>query len=201
VSDVCGVTLVTKFPYRGNPLEEYSNGYHFTGDVPATEVAWKALADALIAQQKTVLWGVGSIIRAYGYATDDPLDHAVWSHDYLAAGASVVGTYSIGSGAEAPGDCAVWVRWKTSRLSVKGKPIYLRKYFHPAVIAGSGGAAVDQVEAGQIAALNALGAKLSDGSFIDARTIRSQPHDDTILSHSASPYVTTRTLKRRGKRP
>jgi hypothetical protein len=59
----------------------------------------------------------------------------------------------------------------------------------------------DTILASQKTALLALGAKLQDGSFTEARTITAQAHDDTIVSHAASSYITTRTLKRRGKRP
>jgi hypothetical protein len=42
---------------------------------------------------------------------------------------------------------------------------------------------------------------MKDGTFISGRKIRSQAQDETIISHQVSPWITTRTLKRRGKRP
>ena len=93
----------------------------------------------------------------------------------------------------------MWVRWKTSRYNSRGKPIYLRKYFHGARCDGTSGN--DVTFSGQLTALNAFGTKLQDASFISARTIRSRHNAETLLGHGASAYITTRTLKRRGKRP
>lgn len=194
---VCGITVIKKFTYRGDATEEFANGYHFSGSVPADSTAWQALFDALVVQEKTVYPAAASVVQGYGYATDNPADNSVWSYDLHAS--PVAGTLDMTAGLQAAGDLAVWVRWKTSRLNTKGKPIYLRKYFHPACQLDS--THPDTVKAGQVTALNAFGTKLMDGSFIDGRTIRSQTHTETILSRSCSAYVTTRTLKRRGKRP
>lgn len=195
-----GITIVKKFTYRGDPTEEFSNTYHLTGAVPADDAAWRTLFDALVAQEKTVYSATNTVIRGYGYATDNPDDNSVWSVnlDGSTGFLPVAGTLTVTSATPAPGDCAVWVRWKTSRLNSKGKAIYLRKYFH-GVWLNSGTA--DDVMTGQKTALAAFGTKLRDGSFVDGRTITAQTHTDTILSSSASSYATTRTLKRRGKRP
>lgn len=196
-----GLTIVKRFTYRGDTTEEYSNTYHFTGDVPADSAAWKALADALIAQEKTVYTGDVSAIRAYGYGDDAADATSVWTWDYLGLGTQVAGTLLQGTGVLCPGDSAVWTRWKTSRLNTNSKPIYLRKYYHVAVGTSGTGANRDSVLPAQTTALQALAAKLSDGTFLDARTITARGHTDTIISHASSIYVTTRTLKRRGKRP
>jgi hypothetical protein len=196
-----GVTLVKRLTYRGDATEEYSNQYWFNGSVPADSTAWKALYDALIAQEKTVYISEVTVVRAYGYDSDAEDAVAVDSYDYLAAAAAVPGTLALGSGAVMSGDCAVWVRWKTDRLNTKGKAIYLRKYFHPAMATLSNTGS-DVTMPGQVTALNAFGTKLMDGSFIDARTLTARGHSgDTLLSRASSPYVTTRSLKRRGKRP
>jgi hypothetical protein len=196
VATVVGITLIKKFTYRGDPLEEFSNDYHFTGSVPADGTAWLALIDALVAQEKLVYGSGVAVIAAYGYDSDDPTAHAVYSHTYTTP---VAGTLTTSSGYQCPGDAAVWVRWKTSRLNSKGKPIYLRKYFHDAFNQGVGN--VDLPIAVQVTALNTFGTKLFDGSFIDGRTIRSRAHAETITERTACTYITTRTLKRRGKRP
>lgn len=196
-----GITLIKKFTYRGNTNEEYSNTYHFTGAVPSDSAAWKTFADLLIAQEKTVYTGDVSVVRAYGYATDNPADDSVWTWDYGALGTSVAGTLLQGTGVLTPGDDAVWCRWKTSRTNTNGKPIYLRKYFHVAVGTSGTGANRDSVLPAQTTALQAFAAKMHDGTFVDARTITARGHTDVILSHGASIYITTRTLKRRGKRP
>lgn len=195
-----GLTVIKRFTYRGNANEEYSNTYHFTGAVPADAAAWRTLFDALVTQEKTVYPASVQVCAGYGYDSDAEDATAVWSVDLdVSPNTPVPGTGSWGSQQNMPGDDAVWARWKTSRLNTKGKPIYLRKYFHPAVTSTSG--PQDNVITGQTTALVAFAAKLRDGTFVDARTITARAHTDTIIGHGASTYVTTRTLKRRGKRP
>lgn len=200
MASVVGLTVIKKFSYRGNANEEWSNDYHLDGAIPADAAAWRTLFDALVVQEKPCYLSNVSVVAGYGYDSDDPNAHAVWSVDLTTSpNTPVAGTGTFTAGTASPGDAAVWVRWKTSRTNTKGKPIYLRKYFHGAVNQGSGNQ--DLVIAGQVTALNALGAKLSDGTFLDGRKIRSRSHAETIINHGASTYVTTRTLKRRGKRP
>lgn len=208
MASVCGVTLVKKMYYRGDINEEYSNQYWFDGATPADSTAWKALADALIDQEKTVYTGDAWTVRAYGY--DDPIGAgtseapkpvSVWTYDYEAAAATVPGTLSQGTGVLAAGDAAVWCRWKTSRLNSKGKAIYLRKYYHPAIQKSGTGSDRDVILAAQKTALQAFATKLWDGTFLSGRKITAAQHDDTIIGSNASSYITTRTLHRRGKRP
>jgi len=200
VASLVRITLIKRFTYRGDANEEFSNTYALTGSVPADNTAWKALADALIAQEKTCYTSAVKVIRAYGYSDDAEDASSVWSYDYKAASAEVSGTLApSGTWATAPGDSAVWVRWKTSRVNSNGKAIYLRKYFHDATYASATGS--DAVTTSQRTALDAFGTKLRDASFLDARTIRSRTHAETLLGSGSSQYVTTRTLKRRGKRP
>jgi hypothetical protein len=199
LADLVGLTSIKQFTYRGEG-EEFSNKYHFTGDIPADESEWRALYDALVVVEKAILPSYVYMIRGYGYDSDADDATAVWSVDLnVPPNDPVPGTLSLAASTAAPGDCAVWARWKTDRLNSNGKAIYLRKYFHGAREAGDSGS--DQVDQGQVDALNALGLKLMDGSFIDGRTIRSQHFDDEIQGHGSSQWVTTRTLKRRGKRP
>jgi hypothetical protein len=196
-----GLTLVKRFTYRGDPTEEFSNTYHFTGDVPADNTAWKALADALILQEKTLYTSQAAVVRAYGYDSDADDAHAVWVFDYLAAAASVPGTLALGAGTYTAGDQAAWVRWKTSRLNSKGKPIFLRKYFHSLVTGGTGIGGADLTATAWQTAANTFGTKLMDGTFLTARTLTARGHTDVLTQRTCSLYLTTRTLKRRGKRP
>jgi hypothetical protein len=201
VATVVGLTIVKRFTYRGDASEEFSNTYHFDGSEPADSTAWKALADALIAQEKTLYLGTASAVRAYGYNSDADDAVAVWSWDYLAAGTAVAGTMTTGTGTYPAGDQAAWVRWKTSRTNTKGKPIYLRKYYHAVPTDEDSALTADNVSPSWGTAANSFATKMYDGTFIDGRKIRSQKHAETILSKAVSTYMTTRTLKRRGKRP
>src|SRR3954454_17276008 len=124
---------------------------------------------------------------------------SVWSVDLTQAPNTVVaGTCSTSSSTFPPGDAAVWIRWKTDRYNTKGKPIYLRKYYHGALVLTGDR---DAVAAGQKGALDAFGLKMRDGTFTEGRIIRSQKQVETLIGHGYASYVTTRTLKRRGKRP
>lgn len=202
----CGVTVVSRFTYRG-VTEEYSNQYWFNGAAPGTTAAWKALADAIIAQQKTVVPNTVVLIRAYGYdapptPADDPTTFPpnVWSYDYVGAGQSVAGTLSNAAGVSAPGDAAVWLRWKTTRrTNPGGKPIYLRKYYHGIPMAPTGG---DGVQASHKTALETMGAAFVTGLVAGAYKLVDKHHaDDVVTQPVGSTYITTRTLRRRGKRP
>ena len=194
-----GITIIKSFPYRG-VAEEYSNQYWFTGAVPADATAWRALFDALVTAEIPIYKADVEVVGGYGYDSDLDGAVAVWSLDLtVSPEVPVAGTHAIGTSPSSAGDSAVWVRWKTSRLNTKGKAIYLRKYFHPGYPLSA--ALGDEIWTGQKTALLALGTKLDDASFIDARTITALGQTDTILSHGASSYLTTRTLKRRGRRP
>jgi hypothetical protein len=90
------------------------------------------------------------------------------------------------------------VEWRTARKNSRGKWIYLRKYFHAAHVSHLN---VDDLSDGQSIVYNAYATKMSDGTLSAGRKIRSQKQDEVIEEHRVSPYITTRTLKRRGKRP
>lgn len=192
-----GLVVIKRFPYRGDSTEEYSNKYLLTGDTPASSADWRNLFNALAAQEKTLYPSLVEIIRGYGYDSPDEDATAVWSVDLtVSPNTPIAGNYTVG-GTRCPGDAAVWVRWGLDRFNSKGKRIYLRKYFHPAY---SDGTTYDQVHSAWVTAANAFGAKLQDGTFSAGRTITD--HLGTALvGHASCTYVTTRTLKRRGKRP
>jgi len=208
MSTQVGMTIIKKFTYRGDSAEEYSNTYWLSGTVPADTTAWRALFDALVLQEKTLYPPSVTVVRGYGYndntghKTGDTGDvaPAVYSVDLtVAPNSPVAGTLSPSSNNQAPGDSAVWVRWKTGRLNTKGKAIYLRKYFHPAFMAGTTGG--DAIDVMQGVKLTAFGTKMRDGTFLDARVVQAPGHTDAPVASGSSAYVTTRTLHRRGKRP
>ena len=130
MADMPSITIVKSMPYRGTP-EEWSNTYHFTGGDPATDAEWKAFADAIIALEKAVIRDDQDIIRAVGHKAGVTV-HA-WAYDYAAHGEEVAGTFSHLAGIPGGGDSAAWIRWSTTQLTSKGKPIYLRSYMHPGI--------------------------------------------------------------------
>lgn len=194
------ITIIKRTPYRGDATEEWSNTYRLTGTTPADSAAWLALFNALATAEKAVYTAATTIVRAYGYDSDAENATSVWSRDLIAAGATIAGTLNPGAGeVPYPGDVAAWIRWKTSRTTSKGKPIYLRRYYHDIFTAAG---ARDSISAAQKTAMQALGLKLRDGTFLDGRTVRGPGEtSEVFLGHNVSVYPTTRTLKRRGRRP
>src|SRR5215204_4262141 len=202
----CGVTIVKRFPYRGDATEEYSNTYWFDGTTPADPAAWKALADAVFASEKTLLTPQQTLVKAYGY--DSPNDSegetAAWQYDYLGEGETVPGTYTDAINNRGNGDTAAWIRWRTPRTtSPGGKIIYLRKYYHPANLSAITGG--DSIHGTWRTAALAHGTKLIDGTLPSARQVCAMHHSEdgselTVAGIAVSTFATVRTLKRRGKR-
>ena len=127
-----GVVLYKTFSWRGAP-EEWGNTYHFVGDAPSDPSGWRDLVDGLVTLEKTVLSSDVTIERAICYEDTD--DDSVYSYDLSAFAGTVAGTFVLSSNdAEAQeGGSSYMCRWDTGRRSSKGKPIYLRKYWHPAI--------------------------------------------------------------------
>ena len=192
-----GVTLIKSFTYR-DAVEEWGNSYHFVGDVPSDDAGWESLVSALVAIEKLVLPLTTSIVRAYCYPDLSPHHASVLTVTDASFGATT-GSLSTPSGSFlAPGDAAMWIRWKTARTNTHGKPIYLRKYYHGAIVTPAGGDG-DTIESTQHAALNTLGTALN-GVSGDWPGIAG-PDGVAPGARAVSPYVTTRTLRRRGRRP
>jgi len=190
---VTGLSIVKRFPYRGDPLEEFSNTYHFKGQPPGDDASWRVLANDVWNVEKLHFPTNVLFVRAYGYDSDDPNAHHVFQLDNTIPGPPPGGTYA-GTGSGFAGDQAACMWWKTNRLSSRGKPIYLRKYVHSGFASAANH---DDLEAGYMAQLDsdAQGLNTIHGGLRSPRT------DDTVVAHGVIPYVTTRTLKRRGKRP
>lgn len=194
-----GLILVKKFNYRGDAEEEWSNRYWFTGLIPASDAEWEVLADTIKITELACYSPGSAVVRAYGYNNSDPHSPTVWVKDYEATGAPAAGTLTGSAGALLmSGDQAGMTSWRTNRRNARGKWIYLRKFFHDGFISP---ADTDTLDGGTLAAYGAHTLKLMNGTLPNGRIVRSAKQDETITHGEASPWTTTRTLKRRGKRP
>lgn len=188
-----GIVVIKSFTYRDAP-EEWSNKYHFQGSAPSNPADWRALADAFIAEEKAILSYFVSIVRVLCYSDTD--SHADYTYTLADFGGNVAGTYAGVDEDVPPGDSAYLIRWNTGRTSTKGKPIYLFKYYH--------GGNRDSTDRDKLKpALKTLCSSFAD-------TVRSSSGawpglaDKTgtePVGFLAETYLTTRTLKRRGRRP
>jgi hypothetical protein len=190
------ITIVKSFTYRG-AAEEFSNTYHFSGTQPADLAAWKTLADAIIAAEKLTVRPEVTFVQAYGYNAGNI--NSVAQIDYRAAPNVVVaGTFAPVNHVFMPGDLAATTRWSTPDFTTRGKRIYLRKYWHGVFTANTGSA--DLLLASQRTAFDTYAAKLIDGTLPGAFRYCG-PQGAVASSPVTNQYLTTRTLKRRGKRP
>lgn len=194
---VTGLTLVKKFHYRDNPNEEFSNTYHFKAQPPGDDASWTVLMNDVVNHEKQVFVPNVSYVRAYGYNSDDPNAHHVFQHDFEIPGPPPLGTLTTEGGNPTSGDQAACVQWRLNRLNKRGKPIYLRKYFHQAFV---NPAEIDRLDNGYFTALGVFG-NIATGVNSVHGGLRSPTVDDVVTAYMPLSWITTRTLKRRGKRP
>jgi len=197
-----GLTTIKNSYRHGALTEEWSNHYHLTGPDPDDAAAWKALVDAFIAEERKFLPDTTTIPRAYGYVSDADTATAVYSVDYRVAPLTPVnGVILSTDGVMTPSDAAMWIRWKLSRNNTKGRPVYLRKYYHGVMRTnGTSQALGDTPSPTQVTAYTNFATLLSSGAGVLTRKIR-DTQGATIIGTGVSSWITTRTLKRRGKRP
>lgn len=190
------ITIIKDFSYRG-VLEEYSNTYHFSGTQPADAAAWKALADAIITAERPCYQAAVRFVQAYGYNAGSDL--SVAQIDYRVSPNTVLtGTDTTFGSVFCPGDVAATIRWPTSQFTSRGKRIYLRKYMHN--VAPQAFPNQDKLLGLQKTAFGTFAAKLIDGTLPGSFRYCG-PQGAVALAPQVSDYLTTRTLKRRGKRP
>jgi len=194
-----GIVLVKKFTYRGDPEEEWSNKYWLTGTPPATSADWRLLFDQVVNIEHPCYAATSKVVAGIAYNDNTENAHAVWTVDLEALGQTVPGTLTDAAGVpKMAGDQAGVVEWRTNRKNSRGKWIYLRKYMHDGFV---GLPNADNLSGGTAAAYQQLANELLQGFGSGGWKIRSQRQDEDLATGSHLPYVTTRTLHRRGKRP
>lgn len=126
----CSIVIVKNTPYRGS-TRDFSNRYHFEGDVPPDDTHWQTFADAIVAAEKAIYDSTTVIVGAIGYdaasaTSTNPHGDAVFSKTYTTAG-----TWGgAGSAIWMPGDAAAFVKYTTPARSTKNHPVYLSNYYH-----------------------------------------------------------------------
>lgn len=195
---VCVLTIVKDFTYRGQAGEEWSNTYNLSGTTPANSTAWRAVFDNWVNMEKQLYSSAVRVIKGYGYSRIPQTgDAAVWTVDLRPSATTVAGTMASTGGAAMAGDQAGWIRWSLNRFSTTGKRVYLRKYYHGAYVNSS---SPDQMSAAWKTLAQTIGDNLFSTGMLDSRQLVDKDGNVPIAAHPAD-YVTTRTLKRRGKRP
>lgn len=194
-----GVTLTKQCMYRGN-VEYWSNTYwFFVAGPPAGDVEWPQIVEDLWESEKKVLPATTTLVQAYGYNDRTYKSHAVYDE---ARSPGTPGTFPPPvPTVEFAGDQAAMVGWKTDHKNSRGKWVYLRKYLHNGFVQE---AQPDFLQASYIAALDQYAIEIQGfrgglvpGPSKDDPTPGVYTITDTVVHN----YVTTRTLKRRGKRP
>jgi len=194
--DTPSITIVKSFSYRGAP-EEFSNTYHFSGTQPADAAAWKTLADAIITAERPCNESNVTWVKAYGYNAGN--DNSVAQIDYrIAPNTVLAGTLSSDGMQMLSGDTAATLRWNTPGFTSRGKRIYLRKFMHG--VRAFSLAQPDKVNGNQSAAWATFAAKLIDGTLPGSFRYCG-PQGAVASAPVVGQWLTTRTLKRRGKRP
>jgi len=189
------VITIKSFLYRGVP-EEFSNSYCSTGAPPTSLADWISLFNLFATNEKPIYPATVKFVRALGY--NDANANAVASYAWT-AGSEPVGTFAPSAGQPAmPGDVAAFISWPTDKRSSKGKIVYKRSYHHG--VYAQAAPNEDYLASNQLSVMNTWqqgvhgvmgpgwsGLTLPDGTPTNAGTVH--------------PFLTTRTLKRRGKRP
>jgi hypothetical protein len=124
------LVVFKRFDYRGL-TREFTNRYHFEGDLPDSDAHWTTLCDNIVTSEKAIYTSGVSIVQVIGYdastaTSTNPHGDAVFSKTYATAGTFAPGT----DGGNTPGDCAALVRYDTPARSARNHPVYLMNYYH-----------------------------------------------------------------------
>ena len=182
--------MVKQFVFRGVD-RTFSNRYHFSGSAPSDSTHWTTLSDAIVTAEKAIYQSYSAggvkIVETFGYAAGSEVP--VFSKTY-----TTDGTLAVSAAVQAPGDCAVLVRYSTAARTSKNHPLYLFNYYHGVMVQNSNGAP-DTVWSSQRTAIGTYASSwvtgFSDGSSSHHRT---GPNGDDATGSLVESLVTHRDL-------
>jgi hypothetical protein len=189
------LTMIKTLTYRGDATEEFSNKYCFWGTPPVTTAEWDSLRVSIQAIEQDIFPASVHFSRTVGHDSTEPGAQAVYEYDYSVPGPKPPGAYIPGTGVPSAGDQAACIQWLTNVKSALGKPVYLRKYVHAAFMEAL---SPDSLDPPYLTALTNYADRLTGAAVWGGLTNPSKTA--TVVGHRISPYITTRTLHRRGKR-
>lgn len=193
-----GIVITKQFAYRDSLSEQWSNKYWLSGAPPSDDTAWRLLFDDLVNKEKVCYYSSCHVVGGYAYNDNADGAQSVWSVDLAALDQEVPGGIVTSSGKPMAGDQAGMLQWQLARKNSRGKWVYLRKYFHAGFCDNAN---PDRLDTGTKNNYANFGAQLVNGQVLGGRYLVSQKGGESIQAVQASDWVTTRTLKRRGKRP
>lgn len=198
-SDTAFLTIEKSFTYRGK-REHWSNSYHLDS-VPTDSVVWTGLNNAVWGYEALCFPADVQLEYSYGHIPGTP-PVLVWENDPAPPGeGGPTGSFvPVATAHPTPGDAAIYMRYGTTQKSVRGKPIYLWNYYHAIYYDA---AAPDVMDANQKTAFNGLGTGWVNGmnSTVAGAPLfrRAGPRGAVAQNHKIGDFITTRTLKHRGK--
>jgi hypothetical protein len=190
------ITITKSFTWRG-ARELWSNVYHLDS-TPPSSTDWHALFIEAWTREYTFLPADVQLETGTGHTPGTP-PVLVWEYDQppTGEGGNPGAFVPTASDHLTPGDVAGWVRWTTDLKNSRGKPIYLRNYYHGIYVEADG----NTIAPAQHTLMQELGQAWFNGLVADGRTYRrTGPNHGTPQGYAASTYATTRTLERRGRR-
>jgi hypothetical protein len=192
--------MIKQFTYRDKVDEEFSNQYWFKAPPPSNDASWDVVVTDVLNLEKAIFDSTVKFVAAYGYNSNDPNTYAAYHKDFTVPGPPPVGTFvKAASAVRFAGDQAALVQWRIDHKNTRGKWIYLRKYLHSG---WANDAAHDQLDPTYVTALTTYATTLGGTTFhggLRAQWDGYMPMN--VTASIVSPWVTTRTLHRRGKRP
>jgi hypothetical protein len=181
------VKVIKSFSYQGG-TKLWSNRYHFNGGTPADATHWNTFFDAIVALEKINYTSSVTIVECVGYNAGSEVPVA--SKAYTTAG---TGTW--GTAPQAPGACAILLRWSTTARSSKNHPIYLFNYYHGVYTGGVSNP--DVPNATQKGDIDTYAAGWISGFSDGANTyVRAGPNGATATGHQVETYITHRDFPR-----